>query len=795
MRMRSPRWKKVFAELGQHKARSLLVVLAIALGSAGAGIVLITWAILQQVTVAEFGASNPMSAAVHAERIDAALIAAVRDVPGVADVQARRVVLGSVRVNGIPQTALLTRIDGFDPVRIGKVVSDSGAWPPTDRGVVVEASSVEFAATGLGQTLELSVGEGTTVRAEVTGIARDVGVAPGWMEHMVYLFATDATLNALGEDSAFDEVQFTVSDRSLDREHIRAIARNVVRVIEASGRRVGNVDVPEPGQHVHAAQIGSLLFTQGAFGMLAMILSCILVANLMAAVLAGQRREIGVMKAIGARDRQLFGMYLSMALAYAVLSLLLALPAAWAGGWLYARFMANMLNFSVDGLVVPMWIMAALCAVGLIMPLAAATVPVWRGCRATVADGLRDIGLASQSATRGASWFDRIGVMSRPTRLALRNAFRNRRRMLLTLMTLAFGGAVSIGAGNLQIAVRGAVDLMFQQNHFDLTLRLEAPMAADELESMIRSVPGVAEVEGWSGARAVVLPQGGVDEDARTGASFSISGPPPQTRLLQPEISAGRWFTEADDSVLVANHGLLEQAGGIGLGDSLRMMIGGRSQVFQVVGVLDVAGRLPLAYAPRSTLANRAQAGGVQTAVVRVAAGVDQLALVEQLRATLLAANHPVRNTTLMSNARAGMEDHMLLVASFLGIMGQLMLIVGGMGLASSMGMNVLERTREIGVLRAIGARHGVLFRMIQVEGLVITLGSWLLALPLSLPMSVLLGLAFGRIMLPVPLHLLPDPMAALRWLLVMIAISLCACALPAWRAMRTPAASALAYA
>ncbi|MCB1745405.1 MAG: ABC transporter permease, partial [Gammaproteobacteria bacterium] len=466
--------------------------MAIALGSAGAGVVLVTWAILQQVTVAEFAASNPMSASVHADRVDAELLAAVRKVRGIADVQARRVVLASARVDGVPQTAVLTRIDGYEPVRIGKVVAVAGAWPPTDAGVVIEKSSVEFAATDIGGTLQLSVGEGPTVRAAVTGIARDVGVAPGWMEHTVYLFTSAATLEALGEDSAFDEVQFTVADRSLDRDRIRAIAGDVVGVIESSGRKVGNVEVPEPGQHVHAAQIGSLLFTQGAFGVLAMVLSCILVANLMAAVLAGQRREIGVMKAIGARNRQLFGMYLAMALAYAILSLLLALPAAWAGGWLYARFMANMLNFSVDGLTVPPLIVAVLCVVGLLMPLAAAALPVWRGCRARVADALRDVGLSDRPLRRHASWLDRIGLLSRSKRLAVRNAFRNRRRMLLTLLTLAFGGAVSIGAGNLQIAVRGVVDLMFQQNRFDLVLRLQAPMRAKQLESLLRGVPGVA---------------------------------------------------------------------------------------------------------------------------------------------------------------------------------------------------------------------------------------------------------------------------------------------------------------
>jgi putative ABC transport system permease protein len=114
------------------------------------------------------------------------------------------------------------------------------------------------------------------------------------------------------------------------------------------------------------------------------------------------------------------------------------------------------------------------------------------------------------------------------------------------------------------------------------------------------------------------------------------------------------------------------------------------------------------------------------------------------------------------------------------------------LGLASTMSLAVLERTREIGVLRAIGAQHGTILRMIQIEGLVIAVLSWALALPLSLPMSVALGKSFGRVMLKVPVHLLPDGAGVLRWLTVVVVLSLIACAWPAWRAMRITTSAAL---
>ncbi len=60
--------------------------------------------------------------------------------------------------------------------------------------------------------------------------------------------------------------------------------------------------------------------------------------------------------------------------------------------------------------------------------------------------------------------------------------------------------------------------------------------------------------------------------------------------------------------------------------------------------------------------------------------------------------------------------------------------------------------------------------------------------------MSVILGKAFGRIMIPVPVTYLPEPAGVGRWFLVVLAVSVVACAWPAIRAMRITTAAALSY-
>jgi len=122
------------------------------------------------------------------------------------------------------------------------------------------------------------------------------------------------------------------------------------------------------------------------------------------------------------------------------------------------------------------------------------------------------------------------------------------------------------------------------------------------------------------------------------------------------------------------------------------------------------------------------------------------------------------------------------------------MIVVGGLGLASTMSLAVLERTREIGVMRAIGARHGSILGMLQVEALSMSIAGWALAIPLSIPASIVIGKVFGRIMFPVPVSFVPEWRAVVNWLAVVVVVSIIACAWPAWRATRITTAKALSY-
>jgi putative ABC transport system permease protein len=450
----------------------------------------------------------------------------------------------------------------------------------------------------------------------------------------------------------------------------------------------------------------------------------------------------------------------------------------------------EMLNLPADRGSIPPWALLVQAAVGIGLPVLAAAWPVATACRQPVADILRDAGLPPSTAgNRARRWLHRV-PLARPQLLSLHNAFRQRLRCWLSLLALAVAGATFVGAGNLRVAVRQSVDLIFDAQRYDVSLRVTTPMPARTLVTAASAVPGVSVAEAWGRARAELA-----NRDGTLGNAFDVLAVPVHSRVLFPAVREGRWLRDDEQDGVVIGSALLKNNPGLQLGQRIDLLVDGKPVALRVVGVVD-SGPDAVAYTGQAASAGWPDGAAASLLLVRAherSAG-GQRELLRRLRTALADSGATVAAGRLQSESRQGVEDHLQMVVSFLGMMGWVMIVVGSIGLATTMSVAVMERRREIGVLRAIGARSRAIFGMVQLEGLVMALLGWLLSLPLSVPVSVVLGDAFGRIMFTVPTTLVPESGGVLRWLLMVAVVSLLACAWPAWQAMRMPVATALQY-
>ena len=789
--MLSPRWRKVLRDATLHKGRSALVVAALVIGLVGSGALLDAWSLVRRVTTETYVTSHPVSATLRLDRVDRAAIDAVRAMPGVAAVRARRVASASFSSESGELVAQLFALEEPGARDIATVDGTAGSFPPRDGEIAIEKSSLELSRAAVGESVSLRYAGGEAVSLRVTGIAHDVSLAPGWMEHVVYGFVTPATLARLGVPLGFDEIQLVVRDASLDREGVRRVANDVKRILERGGRKVLAVNVPVPFQHVHAAQMDSMMFTQGAFALLTLLACAALVVNLVSATMASQLREIGVMKAIGARPRQLAGLYLASIAGAGVLSTAIALPLAVAIGRRYAALKADLLNFGIDGFAIPGWAIAIQVAAGMALPLIAASFGIARACRMPVSEALRDPGIVTGANGYRVGKRVRVPFFGRPLTLSIENAFRRRERMILTLIALTLGGAVFVAADGLRQSVRDSVGLMVASQRYDLVVRPAEAQPIARFEEALSKADGVEAAEAAIGASATPLAG-----DGTYGSPFPLFGVRGDTQRVVPKMLAGHWVDGAEGNSLIVNRTLADEDPRFALGSRVALLVGGRPSSWTVAGIADV-GAQPLAYARREAVgAARADDRATVGLVVLSAAERERpLAAILRIRGALEDSGMRVAATILSSENRRALEDHLVLVVDFLGVMGWVMIAVGGMGLASTMGISVLERTREIGVMRAIGARTSAIVGIVQAEGLVIAWIGWAAALVLSVPMGLVLGRAFGAIMFPVPDRYVPTAAGTFAWLAVATAVSILSCAWPAIRATRIPTAAALAYA
>ncbi len=130
----------------------------------------------------------------------------------------------------------------------------------------------------------------------------------------------------------------------------------------------------------------------------------------------------------------------------------------------------------------------------------------------------------------------------------------------------------------------------------------------------------------------------------------------------------------------------------------------------------------------------------------------------------------------------------------FLMAMAAMSALIGGLGLAGIMSLNVMERTREIGVMRSIGASNSMVGGIVLVEGLLIGILSWALAIPLSLPVTLLFNAMIGQMILDQPLVFVFLPIGLIIWLVIVIIVSVVASLLPAYRAIKMSVRETLAY-
>ncbi|HNF35560.1 MAG TPA: FtsX-like permease family protein, partial [Anaerolineales bacterium] len=173
---------------------------------------------------------------------------------------------------------------------------------------------------------------------------------------------------------------------------------------------------------------------------------------------------------------------------------------------------------------------------------------------------------------------------------------------------------------------------------------------------------------------------------------------------------------------------------------------------------------------------------------------VTQKRINDMVQAAFEAQGVQIRSTQLSADFIRDQKAQTDILVYFMLVMATLIAIVGGLGLMGTMSINVLERTREIGVMRAIGASNGDIQAIVIVEGMVIGIVSWLISIVIAIPITNILCYGVGMAILTAPMPAVYGVSGIAAWLIFTIVLGSLASALPARRASRLTVRDTLAY-
>jgi len=791
-----PRWRKVLADLWGNIARFILVVLSLTIGLFSVGMIAGGYLTILEDMESGYQSIHPADIRLMTDDFDESLIERVRRLEGVSAVDGEKLLYIQVMNGDGEWKNLIIRVLPDDGQAIDRVELLSGALPD-DRQLAVDIH--RDLGIDIGESVLIQLPSGTQRELRLTGLVRDqtIGVlGTSYFVAPIHGYVTFETLPWLEEEALYDTLLVTV-DPSLSKWEIDQLSDDINGLVEGSGRTVTAIMDLSSNDHPNIGYVRAVSGLLALLGFLSVFLSGFLVFNAMTALFSQQIQYIGIMKAIGAQRGAIIRMYMVFIFIFGVIAIAIAIPTStWAWARL-AEFFSIRLNYLTGGVhYVPLAVIIQV-VIGLILPQAAGSLPILRASKISVREAINATGIESGNISKG--WVDcqinKIRGISRPLMISLRNTFRRKGRLVLTLITLSLGGAIFIATFNVRASLETYIDKVSKYLLADVSLEFDRNYRINEIQSLAKTVYGVESVEPRGGATCQLL-----NAQGEAAESVEMLGAPPDSNLIQPIMLEGRWIIPGDRNAIVLNEAFLTRYPNLEVGDTITLHVNRRDVEWEVVGFFQfIGGDSFIVYVPLEYL-NQVTGNHHQAANFQIVASNEIIQqemeddLVKRLDSYFREKGYHVRSTStsqgLLGNATLGLDT----LTFFLLIMSGLTAAVGGVGLTGTMGMNVMERTREIGVMRAIGATDKQVMKQVIIEGGFIGLLSWILAFLLAFPISSLMSYIINTSVFGVTGEYTFTITGFLIWLGAVIVLSVISSILPARNAARLTIREVLAY-
>jgi putative ABC transport system permease protein len=735
--------RKSITDLTRRKARTFFTVATLALAVASFGFFaipsLIDGSMQEEVRA---GRLADVAVSMRPLTLNAEQLAELEALPNVAAVEPRSSMETRVLVGERRAPARLIGVRDFARQQVDLVRVDSGTLP-AEGGVATEVqnANVGLLDVGAGDTVTLvgaaggqaSPGKGR-VELPVSGQARNTtGGEDVQDDDVIVLYMTADTVAKLNGGAGYNRLALLLRDSS------PAAAAKTVEAVRGYLRSVpgfsGFSSLPEiraPGDWSGKAETAQFAQLLGVITVLALLSSLVLISNTMTTLVSEQTGEIGVMRALGARRRQIAFVYTKTAallgvlgaIAGAVLGIVIANLLA---GYFGQTFWAVDVGFGVD----PTVLLVSL-AVGILAPPLAALPAVRRGTRIDLREALESTGSAVGGQDAADRMLRRFRFAPRTVQIGLRGVGRRKRRSIATAVIVALAVSNLLATLGLAASVTQTTRAEWADHFEDLRVWTSgSKLFDDRAAETIRTTPGVAAAQ-----PALVT-------DVELAGEEAFVWGVPHEPLFRYRLSDGRWFTAAEEQgrerVAVIERNLALTIG-TEVGDQITLSTAGGAAPLRIVGIAkNQQENGTVLFVPLTTVRSVLGApSGTSTYWIKTTT-VDHTLIDRTMTALedrLTALGYDVGGEITYVEERDNVAENRTITTS-IAVLGFIIVAISMVGLANAITMSVLERTREIGVLRCIGARARDVRRIFLTEGVAVAVAGCLLGIPLGYLLEV----------------------------------------------------------
>jgi putative ABC transport system permease protein len=732
--------RKAWGDLTRHRTRTLLAAGTLSTAIASLSFLavpgLLNAAMNRQV---QQGRLNDIGISTSVIDLTPAHLSALGHLPGVAAVSPALIYVTTAASAGGTQNVGIYGSD-LSSATVNTVTLMSGR-PPGPGEALADAANGKAAGytVPVGGAIEVRAASGAMVRLRISGTGLNLAATPGANSSDIPVFyASTVTVQALSGIRGYNHLGFRLTHGSPAAQD-RVIAGVRAELTAQTGTNpVTSLPYTRPPGHWPGQSgfndIMAMLYiiTALAFGS-----ALFLISATMNTLIAEQAREIAILKALGGRRRQIGGIIGRTAALLGLTGAIVGTILGVAVAYLLARYFAERIADVSLGLGVSVLVIAASLAAGPVLAVAASLPALRRALRKPVAETLSGAGTGGGY---GSGWLDRVAARSGllagtrvpdAMRMGFRDVLRQKRRSVAVIAQVAVAAGLAISFLALGHSITAVISQTVGKLHFSIGVGDPAGRGGRPFGS--QALAAAAATPGVTGAQPVETSS--AQYDGQAYVAWGLGTHPRYSYRL----SAGRWFTPADAGAgtpPVVLGPVVARAAGARVGQILTLtMAAGPIKVHVIIGIdtgqNDGGG---IVYFPLPALERLDGTPGAANSLwVSTAssghAAIDRAATAVASR--LAAAGYPV-TTTKIYVIEAQVTASEAAILAIVEILGLVLVAIMLMGLASALTMGIIERTREVGILRCLGARARHIRRIFTAEAVVLALAGWALGILLG---------------------------------------------------------------